>query len=72
MAFEVTVIGGNKTVATMDAVATLVTKVQNIFGADTKIEVHEVKATYDDNKATAKEVGTMRSLVATYPAAEKA
>ena len=67
MAYEVTVIGGNKAVATMDAVTTLVAKIQNIFGEDTKIEVHEVKKTYDDNKASANEVGQMRSLVATYP-----
>lgn len=68
MAYEVTVIGGNKTVATMDAVTALVGKIQNIFGEETKIEVHEVKKTYDDNKATANEVGQMRSLVAIYPA----
>ena len=67
MAYEVTVIGGNKAVATMAAVTTLVAKIQNIFGEDTKIEVHEVKKTYDDNKASANEVGQMRSLVATYP-----
>lgn len=68
MAYEVTVIGGNKAVATMDAVTTLVAKIQNIFGEDTKIEVHEVKKTYDNNRADANEVGMMRSLVATYPA----
>jgi hypothetical protein len=69
MAYEVIVTSANKTVATMDAVATLVGKIQTAFGVETRIEVFEVKATYDGKTAAAKEVGTMRNLVATYPAA---
>ena len=67
MAFEVLVTSANKTVANMEAVATLVGKIQNTFGPETRIEVFEVKKTYDDNKASANEVGQIRSLVATYP-----
>ena len=68
MAYEVLVTSANKTVATIDAVNTLVGKIQNTFGADTRIDVYEVKKTYDNNRADANEVGMIRSLVATYPA----
>ena len=67
MAFEVLVTSANKTVGNQAAVDTLVAKIQNTFGAETRIEVYEVKKTYDNNRADANEVGQIRSLVATYP-----
>lgn len=67
MAFEVVVTGANKTVATQAQVDTLVAAVQQVFGADTHIVVSEVKKTWDDNKAGAKEVGSVRTVVIEYP-----
>ncbi len=65
--FEVIVTSANKTVATQAAADALVIQIQNVFGIETRIQVVEVKKTYDGKTAGAIEVGTVRTVVAEYP-----
>ena len=64
MPFEVIVKSANKMVATQSAADLLVTKIQEVFGLDTQIEVNKVSKTYGD---TQKEVGIVVTRVAEYP-----